>query len=48
MYKIKNKYDKLFIELDKVNNDNEMSHFIQDKIYRKFIASKMRIRPQGY
>lgn len=31
------KYDSLFITLEKVKVDNEMSHFIQDKIYRKFI-----------
>ena len=31
------KYNSLFIKLDKVKDDNEMSHIIQDKIYRKFI-----------
>ncbi len=35
------KYNLLFIKLEKFNkdNDNESSHILQDKIYRKFIAS---------
>ena len=33
------KYNLLFIKLEKLNkdNDNESSHILQDKIYRKFI-----------
>ena len=31
------KYNKLFIKFDKINNDNEKSHILQDKIYRTFI-----------
>jgi hypothetical protein len=33
------KYNILFIKLEKLNkdNDNESSHILQDKIYRKFI-----------
>lgn len=33
------KYNKLFIKLKKLreNGDNEVSHILQDKIYRKFI-----------
>ena len=36
------KYNLLFIKLEKLNkdNDNESSHILQDKIYRKFIASR--------
>lgn len=31
------KYNKLFIKFDKINNDNEKSHILQDKIYRTVI-----------
>lgn len=31
------KYEKLCDKLEKVSDDNEISHIIQDKIYRKFI-----------
>lgn len=31
------KYNLLFSELEKFKNDNEYSHIVQDKIYRKFI-----------
>lgn len=31
------KYEKLCDKLERVSDDNERSHIIQDKIYRKFI-----------
>lgn len=31
------KYIKLCDKLDKLKDDNELSHILQDKIYRKFI-----------
>jgi translation initiation factor 1 (eIF-1/SUI1) len=31
------KYEKLCDKIEKVSDDNELSHIIQDKIYRKFI-----------
>ena len=37
MDKLENKYNLLFIELEKFKNDNEYLHILQDKIYRKFI-----------
>ena len=39
MDKITIKYNKLFIKLKKLreNDDNEASHILQDKIYRKFV-----------
>jgi hypothetical protein len=39
MDKLLEKYNILFIKLEKLNkdNDNESSHILQDKIYRKFI-----------
>ena len=37
MEKIVSKYKKTFINLKEKNGDNEMAHFIQDEIYRKFI-----------
>ena len=37
MQKFDKEYNLLFIKLDKVRDDNEKSHIIQDKIYRKFI-----------
>ena len=37
MQKFDKEYNLLFIKLDKVKDDNEIAHIIQDKIYRKFI-----------
>ena len=37
MDKIENKYNKLFIKLNKLTNDPEQYHILQDSIYRKFI-----------
>ena len=37
MNKLENKYNKLFVKLEKIKNYNEDSHILQDKIYRKFI-----------
>ena len=31
------KYSKMCDKLEKLSDDNEMSHKIQDKLYRKFI-----------
>lgn len=31
------KYIKLCDKLDKLKDDNELSHILQDKIYRKFV-----------
>jgi hypothetical protein len=38
MDKIENKYNKLFIKLKEISDDNEASHILQDNIYRKFIG----------
>ena len=37
MQKFDKEYNLLFIKLDKVQDDHEIAHIIQDKIYRKFI-----------
>ncbi len=38
MDELENKYNLLFIKLEKLNKeDNESSHILQDKIYRTFI-----------
>jgi hypothetical protein len=39
MNELEQKYEKLFKKLDSLNekDDNESSHILQDKIYRKFI-----------
>ncbi len=39
MDKIENKYNKLFIKLNKIKDekDTEQYHIFQDSIYRKFI-----------
>lgn len=39
MNKIENKYNKLFIKLNKIKDeqDTEQYHIFQDSIYRKFI-----------
>jgi hypothetical protein len=34
---IQTQYSKLFDKLEKLKNDNESAHILQDKIYRKFI-----------
>jgi len=31
------KYIKLYDKLDKLKDDNELGHILQDKIYRKFV-----------
>jgi hypothetical protein len=31
------RFNTLFAKLEKINDDNENSHILQDKIYRKFI-----------
>jgi hypothetical protein len=31
------KYNNYFAKLEKLHNDNEFSHILQDKIYRQFI-----------
>lgn len=40
------KYIKLCDKLDKLKDDNERSHMLQDKIYRKFIRdiTKQKIK----
>ena len=38
MDQLEQKYNSLFMKLEKLNQiDNESSHILQDKIYRKFI-----------
>jgi hypothetical protein len=37
MDKIENKYNKLFIKLNKIIDDKESYHILQDSIYKKFI-----------
>ena len=37
MIQLDKKYNSLFIKLEKLNGDNEVSHILQDKIYRTFI-----------
>lgn len=37
MNKLDKKYNLLFIKFEQINNDNEKSHILQDKIYRTFI-----------
>ena len=34
MNKLDKKYNLLFIKFEQINNDNEKSHILQDKIYR--------------
>ena len=40
MDEIKKKYNVLFTKFKKINHDNELSHILQDKIYRKFKRNK--------
>ena len=37
MEKIEKQYGSLFAKLEKLGDNNEVSHMLQDKIYRKFI-----------
>lgn len=37
MNELEKKYNAKIKKMEKVNNDNEHSHILQDQIYRKFI-----------
>jgi hypothetical protein len=41
------KYTKLCDKLDKLKDDNEFSHILQDKIYRKFIRDVTNEKVKG-
>ena len=48
--KLLNKYKRLFNKLDKVEEDKEVAHIVQDEIYRKFIKdiANNKIKIHGY